>query len=131
MQLTRLAAAALLALVPAVMAPSGAFAVTEADFAAKTTGDLVNLCGADAKEAMGTAALNFCHGFAQGAVSVVMEEAAASKRAKLFCFPSPAPSRTATLTEFVTWARANPARLNGTPADGLFAFLKERFPCGK
>jgi hypothetical protein len=131
MQLTRLAAAALLAVVPAVMAPSSAFAVTEADFAAKTTGDLVNLCGADAKEPMGTAALNFCHGFAQGAVSVVMEEAAASKRAKLFCFPSPAPSRTATLTEFVNWARANPARLTGTPADGLFAFLKERFPCGK
>jgi hypothetical protein len=68
MQLTRLAAAALLAL-----APSVAFAVTEADFAAKTTGDLVNLCAADAKEPMGTAALNFCHGFAQGAVSVVMQ----------------------------------------------------------
>ena len=80
---------------------------------------------------MGTAALNFCHGFAQGAVSVVMEEAAASKRARFFCFPTPVPSRNATLAEFVTWARANPAHLTETPADGLFAFLRQRFPCGK
>jgi hypothetical protein len=126
MQLTRLAAAALLTL-----APSVAFAVSEADFTAKTAGDLVDLCAADPKDPMGTAALNFCHGFAQGAVSVVMEEAAASKRPKLFCLPTPAPTRSATLAEFVTWARANPSHLNETPADGLFSFLRQRFPCGK
>jgi hypothetical protein len=126
MQLTRLAAAALF-----VLAPSVAFAVTEADFAAKTTGDLVNLCAADAKEPMGTAAQNFCHGYAQGAVSVEMEEAAASKRPKLFCLPNPAPTRTATIAEFVIWARATPSRLNDRAADGLFAFLRERYPCGK
>jgi hypothetical protein len=126
MQFTRLAAAALIALLP-----SAAFAVTEADFAAKTTGDLVDLCAADPKEPMGTAALNFCHGFAQGAVAVEMEVAMASKRDKLFCFPTPTPSRSATLAEFVTWARANPAHLNEGAADGLFGFLRERFPCGK
>jgi hypothetical protein len=31
----------------------------------------------------------------------------------------------------VTWARANPAHLSETPADGLFGFLRQRFPCGK
>jgi hypothetical protein len=126
MQFTRLAAAALIALLP-----TAAFAASEADFAAKTAGDLVDLCAADPKEPMGTAALNFCHGFAQGAVTVEMEVASASKRAKLFCFPTPTPSRTATLTEFVTWARANPAHLSEPAADGLFAFLQQRFPCGK
>jgi hypothetical protein len=131
MQLTRLAAAALFALAASIAAPGGAFAATDADFAAKTTGDLVNLCAADPKEPLGTAALNFCHGFAQGAVSVVMEEAAASKRARFFCFPTPAPARTTTLAEFVTWARANPSHMGETPADGLFAFLRQRFPCGK
>jgi hypothetical protein len=132
MQLTRLAAAALFALAPCIMAPTSTFAaVTETDFGAKTTSDLVDLCAADPKEPMGTAALNFCHGFAQGAVSVEMEEAAATKRAKLFCMPNPAPTRSATLAEFVTWARANPAHLNERAADGLFGFLRERFPCGK
>ena len=126
MQLTRLAAVALVAL-----APSVAWAVTEADFAARTTGDLVNLCSADPKEPMGTAALNFCHGYAQGAVSVEIEQAMADKRDRLFCFPNPAPQRTQTLNEFVTWARANPARLSQRAADGLFTFLHERFPCGK
>jgi len=127
MKLTRLAAAALFALAPCVTYA----AVTESDFGAKTTSDLVDLCSADPKEPMGTAALNFCHGFAQGAVSVEMEEAAATKRAKLFCFPTPAPTRTATIAEFVTWARANPSHLSERAADGLFGFLRERFPCGK
>jgi hypothetical protein len=126
MQLTRLATAALLALWPCVMAPTSAFAVTEADFGAKTTGDLVNLCAADPKEPMGTAALNFCHGFAQGAVSVEMEMQAAERRQKLFCFPTPAPTRTATIAEFVTWARADPAHLTEPAADGLFRFLRRR-----
>jgi hypothetical protein len=104
MQLTRLATAALLALWPCVMAP---------------------------KSASVTAALNFCHGFAQGAVSVEMEMQAAERRQKLFCFPTPAPTRTATIAEFVTWARADPAHLTEPAADGLFRFLRGRFPCGK
>ena len=113
------------------LAPTVAFAVTEADFAAKTTGDLVNLCGADPKEPMGSGALNFCHGFAQGAVTVQMEMQEASRRPKLFCISQPAPSRTQTLGEFVAWAKANPAHLSEPAADGLFGFLRERFPCGK
>ena len=48
---------------------------------------------------------------------------------RLFCLPSPAPQRTETLSEFVRWARASPDRMNGLPADGLFRFLAERFPC--
>ncbi len=132
MKLTRPAAAALLALAPALFAAPSAFAVTEADFAAKTTGDLVNLCSADPKEgSMATAALNFCHGYAQGAVTVQMEIQAASKRPKLFCFPDPAPTRTQSLSEFVTWAKADPTRLTQPAADGLMGFLHERFPCGK
>ena len=131
MKLTRPAAAALIALAPALLAPPAAFAVSETDFAAKTTGDLVNLCSADPKEPMGSAALNFCHGYAQGAVSVQMEMQAASKRPKLFCFPDPAPTRTQSLAEFVTWAKADPSRLTQSAADGLMSFLHERFACGK
>jgi hypothetical protein len=127
MQLTRLAAAALIAL-----APTAAFAVTTQDFAARTTGDLVDLCSADPHTPMGEAAVNFCHGFAQGAVTVEMEhQAATPDRPKLFCFPTPAPTRTATLEEFVKWAQASPAHMQDRAADGLFSFLRQRFPCGK
>ena len=48
---------------------------------------------------MMTAAINYCHGFAQGAVLV--EEAHEGHRdvSKLFCLPSPPPPRTVPSTE--------------------------------
>ncbi len=122
MQLTRLAAAALFALAPSVTFA----AVTETDFSAKTTGDLVDLCAADPKEPMGTAALNFCHGFAQGAVDAVRRRA---EELKKFCFPSNPPPRGVIMTEFANWARALPAHRAEPAIDGLFHFLGERFPC--
>jgi hypothetical protein len=113
----------------ATLLPAAADAATEQNFNARTTEDLVGLCSANPNDAMGTAALNFCHGFAQGAVSVEMEREAAARQAKMFCFPNPTPARSTTLGEFVRWAKANPARMSDRPADGLFAFLSERFPC--
>ncbi len=113
----------------AALLPLAANAVTEQNFNARTTEDLVALCSANPSDAMGTAALNFCHGFAQGAVSVEMQREGATRQRKLFCFPNPMPSRTTTLEEFVKWAKANPAHMPDRPADGLFAFLAERFPC--
>jgi hypothetical protein len=117
------------AVLSATLLAAAANAATEQNFNARTTEDLVALCSANPGDAMGTAALNFCHGFAQGAVSVEMERQAAARQAKMFCFPNPTPSRSTTLGEFVKWARANPARMSDRPADGLFAFFSERFPC--
>jgi hypothetical protein len=48
---------------------------------------------------------------------------------KPFCFPSPAPSRSATMNEFVAWVRSAPANRDVPVLDGLFKFLAERFPC--
>jgi Rap1a immunity proteins len=111
--------------------PSIGHAVTEANFSARTTGDLVELCDPKSDSAMANAAINFCHGFAQGAVSVEMQHDAASRSMKLFCLPNPPPTRTETLSEFVKWGRASPDRMGEPAADGLFRFLGERFPCPK
>ncbi|MEJ0018355.1 MAG: Rap1a/Tai family immunity protein [Acetobacteraceae bacterium] len=93
---------------------------------ARTAGDLAELCAANVKEALGDAKINFCHGFAQGAITVELRRDGGNKT---FCFPSSPPTRTATMNEFVSWVRANPDR-KGVPAvDGLFRFLGERFPC--
>ena len=113
----------------AMLAPCPAYAATEANFAAGTTGDLVELCAATPDSPIGTAAVNFCEGFAQGAVSVEMQNLAAFRGSRLFCMPNPPPSRNAALSEFVGWARAAPDRLAQPPADGLFRFLGERYPC--
>ena len=104
-------------------------ATTEANFGAATTADLVNLCTAVPDNAIGTAAVNFCEGFAQGAVLVEMQNMAAFRGPKLFCMPNPSPTRNEALSEFVQWARASPDRMAATSTDGLFRFLSERYPC--
>jgi hypothetical protein len=93
---------------------------------ARTAGDLAALCAADPSSAGADAKINFCHGFAQGAVDVRLRM---SPDKKPFCFPSPAPTRTSTMREFVSWVRAAPSNRDMSALDGLFKFLDERFPC--
>ena len=90
---------------------------------------MVELCTATPDNAIGTAAVNFCEGFAQGAVLVEMQNMAAFRGPKLFCLPNPPPSRNEALSEFVNWARTSPDRMAATSTDGLFRFLSERYPC--
>ena len=104
-------------------------AATEANFDARTTADLVELCTATPDNAIGTAAVNFCEGFAQGAVLVEMQNMAGFRGPKLFCMPNPPPSRNQALSEFVNWARAAPDRMATSSTDGIFRFLSERYPC--
>ena len=113
----------------AFLAPFAAHAATEANFGAKTTGDLVELCEATPDNAIGTAAVNFCQGFALGAVLAEMQNMAAFRGPKPFCLPNPPPSRNEALGEFVKWARVSPDRMSTTSTDGLFRFLSERYPC--
>jgi hypothetical protein len=93
---------------------------------ARTAGELADLCAANPKDPTGDAKINFCHGFAQGAITVELRH---TEGKKPFCFPSPAPTRTATMNEFVNWVRALPEHRTPPAADGLFQFLGERFPC--
>jgi hypothetical protein len=93
---------------------------------ARTAGDLAALCGADPGSAGADAKINFCHGFAQGAVDDRLRLAGDKKP---FCFPSPAPSRSSTMREFVAWVRSEAANRDMPALDGLFKFLGDRFPC--
>jgi hypothetical protein len=93
---------------------------------ARTAGDLAELCAANPKEALGDAKINFCHGYAQGAITTVLRSQDANKP---FCFPSSPPSRSQTMNEFVGWVRANSERRSAPAVDALFRFLGERFPC--
>jgi hypothetical protein len=93
---------------------------------ARTAAELADLCAASPKESQGDAKINFCHGFAQGAITVELRRGGDKKP---FCFPSPAPTRTATMGEFVNWVRSLPEHRAESAVDGLFKFLGERFPC--
>jgi hypothetical protein len=92
---------------------------------ARTAGDLAELCAANPRDATGPAKLNYCDGFAQGAVDVELRHAGATKP---FCIP-PGTKREVTLHEFSSWVRAIPSRESDDATGGLFHFLAERYPC--
>lgn len=110
-----------------VLAP-GAHAQRGTNIHARTAGELAELCAANPAQGIGDARVNYCHGFAQGAVDVMLHDAGEKKP---FCFPSPMPTRTETLSQFVRWVRADSSRASLAAAGGLFQFLRERYPCGR
>jgi Rap1a immunity proteins len=118
---TLLTAAALLAL-PLGARVAHAQAVS---LHARTAGDLAGLCSANPRAATGPAQLNYCDGFAQGAVDVELRHAGATKP---FCFP-PNTKREITLHEFSNWVHAQPEHASVDATTGLFQFLTERYPC--
>lgn len=93
-----------------------------------TAGDLADMCDYDRNGPAGAARLNFCHGYTQGALTMELRREAATGK-KRICIPNPAPTRSATLDEFVKWTRAIPKHQNQPVPDGFFEFLAERFPC--
>jgi Rap1a immunity proteins len=104
-------------------------AVTESQFPPRTVRDLIEICAPARDDPMMTAAINYCHGFAQGAVTV--EEAHEDQRdvRKLFCLPSPRPAEGSEITKFIAWANALPSRLDEPAIDGMFIYLAETYPC--
>jgi Rap1a immunity proteins len=109
-----------------VVGSGAAWAAQPITLQARTAGDLAALCAADPGSAGADAKINYCHGFAQGAVDDRLQ---LSTDKKPFCFPNPAPSRAATMGQFVSWVRAEPANRDMPVLAGLFKFLGERFPC--
>jgi len=105
---------------------SVAWAAESISLRTNTAGELAEACAANPHEPAADAKLNFCRGFAQGAIDVELRHAGDKKS---FCFPNPAPSRAATMGEFVGWVRSMPDRRSMPSTEGLFRFLAERFPC--
>ena len=114
-----------------VAAPLCGEAATEANFAARTTGDVVALCDPQANSPIDNAGINFCEGFVQGTVLTQQEYQANPRNRKLFCLPDPAPTRNEAMSGFVAWAQASSDRMTMPAVDGLITFLGERYPCAK
>ena len=93
---------------------------------ANNAGELADLCAANPNQPAADAKINFCHGFAQGALDASRRRA---QEAKKFCFPPNPPSRAAVMGEFVAWVRSLPDRRSQSAFDGLTNFFAERFPC--
>ena len=73
---------------------------------ANNAGELADLCAPNPREPGADAKVNFCHGFAQGALDSSRRRA---EEIKKFCFPPNPPSRGVVISEFVNWVRSDPA----------------------
>ena len=114
-----------LMLVIALLMPGLASAVTEKDFEAGTTQNLLNLCTASPDDPLYHQAINFCHGYLVGAYHYYVAEGVL----ELVCVPDPPPSRNDAIDMFIKWAKARPQYWKEKPVETEFRFLMERWPC--
>ncbi len=105
--------------------------VTEKDFVAETTQNLLNLCTATKTDPLYHQAVNFCHGYLVGAFQYYAAAAAGPNGVKLVCFPENPPTRNEAITMFIEWAKEHPQYMQEKPVESEFRFLMEKWPCTK
>jgi hypothetical protein len=105
--------------------------VTQEDFVAKTTQNLLNLCTASPQDASYREAIHFCQGYLVGAYQYYIAESAGKPEGQLVCFPEPKPSRNQAIEMFISWARKYPEFMNEMPVETEFRFLTATWPCKK
>lgn len=103
--------------------------VKQEDFQVHTTQQLLNLCSATPDDPFFNHAMNFCHGYMQGAYDYYEAAHGGEGGPKLVCFPDPPPSRNTAINLFVEWVKARPQYLGEAPVDTEFRFLTEKWPC--
>ena len=108
---------------------AAAGAVTEKDFVAATTRDLLNLCAASPDDPLYLQAVNFCHGYLIGAYHFHQAMAAGPEGTRLVCMPDPEPSRNEEIGRLVKWVQAHPEYFDESPVETEFRYLMQRFPC--
>jgi hypothetical protein len=115
-------AAALMTSGIVVAADSGTFELRYAE-------DLVRACSVPPKHTLYRNATGFCHGVLTGAYRYY--DATVKAENRFVCTPTPVPTRTKVMNDFVTWARSHPQYMKDPPIDTLFRYLEETFPCSK
>jgi hypothetical protein len=105
--------------------------VTDDDFVAKTTQNLINLCTASPQDPKYREAIHFCQGYLVGAYHFDQARAANKPEIKLACFTDPKPSRNQAIDLFIAWAKQHPEYMSEMPVETEFRFLTEKWPCKK
>ena len=120
------AALAGLAAAASTVAPPSAHAVQEQSFEARTTSQLVDLCATPPNDPAYAQAVQFCHGFAAGALSYHRAASRPGSNPNHCGLPA---NRREAVDRFVSWTRANPRVADDNPANALFRFLDANYAC--
>ena len=105
--------------------------VTEDDFVAMKTQNIINLCTASPKDRLYEEAIHFCQGYLVGAFHFYTAQAADKPELQLVCYPEPKPSRNDAIGMFVAWVKQHPEFMDELPVETEFRFLSETWPCKK
>lgn len=103
--------------------------VTRDDFMDKKTRNIINLCSANPEDPHYREAIHFCHGYLVGAYDFHTAQTNNKPELRLFCPPSPRPTRNEAIAEFVAWAKQHPEFMDEMPVETEFRFLIEKWPC--
>ena len=112
-----------------ILLPGLAGAVSEKDFEAKTTEEMIRLCTASPEHPLYHQAINFCHGYLVGAFHYHEATSMGPAGVKLVCPPDPRPSRNATIDKFIEWVQSHRQYWSEPPVETEFRFLMEKWPC--
>ena len=119
----------ILLLAVAISFPGFAGAVSEKDFEAKTTEEMIKLCTVSPDDPLYHQAINFCHGYLVGAFDYYEATSMGPAGIKLVCLPDPRPSRNTSIDMFIEWANSHRQYWNEPPVETEFRFLMEKWPC--
>lgn len=103
--------------------------VTDDDFVAKTTQNLMNLCTASPQDPKYREAIHFCQGYLVGAFHFDQAQSGNKQELKLACITDPKPTRNQAIDQFINWAKQHPEYMNEIPVETEFRFLTEKWPC--
>jgi hypothetical protein len=109
--------------------PGFAGAVTEKDFEADTARQFISLCTVAPDDPLYHQAVNFCHGYFEGAYQYYEAMTSGPKGIKFVCVPDPLPSRNEAIGMFIEWAESHPQYMDERPVEAEFRFLMETWPC--
>lgn len=112
-----------------LLLPGLAGAVTETDFEVHTTKQFISLCTASPDDPLYHQAINFCHGYFEGAYQYYEAMTSGPQGIKFVCVPDPLPSRNDAIGWFIEWTKSNPQHIEERPVEAQFRFLMETWPC--
>jgi hypothetical protein len=108
---------------------ASAAAADSSNYQLRDASDLVGICSVAPSDPTYANATGFCHGVLTGAFRYY--QATVKSENRFVCAPSPTPTRTRVMNDFVAWARTHPALMTDPPIDTLFKYLAETYPCKK
>ena len=91
-------------------------AITRDDFQVRSTEDLLELCSVASTDVLSDAAINFCHGYVEGAFQHNQALTSGPEWKPIVCLPESRPSRNDTVGGFVKWGRDHPQFKNDNAA---------------